>query len=113
MDIDVVILSKTSTENLFNILKETVKSLHDSETEFKFNVIIVESNKNIKEMFGDRLYSIKAKFVIPPVLNFNYNLFLNIGLRESNNEFVLISNNDVIYFKNWFRNINEKILIHF
>ena len=108
MEIDVVILSKTSTENLFNILRETVKSLHDSETDFKFNVVIVESNKKIKEMFGNRLYDIKAKFVIPPVPNFNYNLFLNIGLRESKNEFVLITNNDVIYFKNWFTEIKKQ-----
>lgn len=108
MDIDVVILSKTSTEKLFDILRETVKSLHDSESDFKFNIIIVESNKKIKEMFGNRLYEIKAKFVIPPVLNFNYNLFLNIGLRESKNEFVLISNNDVIYFKNWFTEIKKQ-----
>ena len=64
MDIDVVILSKTSTEKLFDILRETVTSLHNSETDFKFNVIIVESNKKIKEMFGNRLYEIKAKFVI-------------------------------------------------
>ena len=105
MDIDVVILSKTSTEKLFEILRETVTSLHNYETNFKFNVIIVESNKKIKEMFGNRIYEIKAKFVIPPLLVFNYNLFLNIGLRESKSEFVLISNNDVIYFKDWFTEI--------
>ena len=108
MDIDVVILSKTSTEKLFDILRETVTSLHNSETDFKFNVIIVESNKKIKEMFGNRLYEVKAKFVIPPLLDFNYNLFLNIGLRESKSNFILISNNDVIYFKDWFTEIKKQ-----
>lgn len=108
MVVDVIILSKTSTLNLFNVLRDTVKSLHNSESDFKFNIIIVESNRNIKELFGSKLYDIKAKFVIPPVPSFNYNQFLNIGLRECTNEFVLISNNDVIYSKNWFTEIKKQ-----
>ena len=62
MDIDVVILSKTSTEKLFDILRETVTSLHNSETDFKFNVIIVESNKKIKFGFVFKKENLRLPF---------------------------------------------------
>jgi hypothetical protein len=108
MEVDVIILSKTATEELFKILKETVNSLKKSEKNHSFNVIIVESNKKIKEQFGSRLYEIKAKFILPPVEKFNYNQFLNIGLRECKNDYILISNNDVIYFQDWFSEIKKQ-----
>ena len=111
MDVDVIILSNTVNEELFNILKQTVDSIHDSETNHKFNIIVVESCKDISSIFTYRLAEIRAKFVIPQVPKFNYNLFFNIGLRECKNDFVLFSNSDVIYKKNWFTSIAKQFEI--
>lgn len=102
MVVDVIILSNTVNKQLFDMLKETVDSIHDSETKHKFNIIVVESNKFVTSTFTDSLAQIRAKFVIPQVPKFNYNLYLNIGLREGKSDYVLISNNDVVYSKKWF-----------
>ena len=111
MDVDVIILSNTTTNELFDILKQTVDSIHDSELEHKFNVIVVESCKEISSLFTHKLSEIRAKFVIPQVPKFNYNLYLNIGLRECKNDLVLITNNDVIYYKGWFTSIAKQFEI--
>lgn len=111
MDVDVIILSNTTNNELFDILKQTVDSIHDSEILHKFNIIVVESCKEVSSLFTHRLAEIRAKFIIPKVPKFNYNLYLNIGLRECKNEFVLISNNDVIYYKDWFTAIAKQFEI--
>jgi cellulose synthase/poly-beta-1,6-N-acetylglucosamine synthase-like glycosyltransferase len=111
MDVDVIILSNTTTNELFDILKQTVDSIHDSEPEHKFNVIVVESCKEISSFYTHKLSEIRAKFVIPQVPKFNYNLYLNIGLRECKNDLVLITNNDVIYYKGWFTSIAKQFEI--
>lgn len=104
MEADVIILSNTKTEELFKILKQTVDSLHDREPEHTFNVLIIESNKELSSTFTDRLAQIRGKFIIPKV-DFNYNQFLNIGLRECKSDYIVISNNDIVYYDNWFTNI--------
>jgi hypothetical protein len=111
MDVDVIILSNTTTNELFDILKQTVDSIHDSEPEHKFNVIVVESCKEVSSLFTHKLSEIRAKFTIPQVPKFNYNLYLNIGLRECKNDLVLITNNDVIYYKGWFTAIAKQFEI--
>jgi GT2 family glycosyltransferase len=111
MDVDVIILSNTTTNELFDILKQTVDSIHDSEPEHKFNVIVVESCKEVSSLFTHKLSEIRAKFLIPQVPKFNYNLYLNIGLRECKNDLVLITNNDVIYYKGWFTAIAKQFEI--
>ena len=111
MVVDVIILSNTVNNELFDILKQTVDSIHDSEIEHKFNIIVVESNKSVTSFFTHKLAQIRAKFVIPQVPKFNYNLYLNIGLRECKNDLVLISNNDVIYSKGWFTAIAKQFEI--
>lgn len=106
--VDVIILSNTVNNQLFEMLKQTVDSIHDSETNHTFNIVVVESAKNISSIFTHRLSEIRAKFIIPQVPKFNYNLYLNIGLRECNNELILISNNDVIYSTGWFSAIAKQ-----
>ena len=108
MDVDVIILSNTTNNEMFDMLKQTVDSIHNSETEHKFNVIVVESFKEIKSVFKNRLSDIKAKFVITQVPKFNYNLYLNIVLRECKNEYVLISNSDLIYSKGCLKAIEKQ-----
>lgn len=75
---------------------ECIDSINNSTTDHKFNIILVEteSTKTYK-YYQDNVT------VIQPNEEFNYNRFLNIGLKYCNNEWILISNNDTIYHK-WF-----------
>lgn len=109
MIVDTIILSNTVSEEHFKLLSDTVSSLHNSEEKIKFNVIVVESNKKIHEHLKERIKQINCEFVIPKQ-KFNYNLFFNIGLRRCKSEYVLFSNSDVIYSKNWFSEIRNQFI---
>ncbi len=104
MDVDVIILSNTKDEKMFDILKQAVDTLHDRDPDHTFHVYIVESNKNISSTFTHRLSEIRGKFIIPQT-EFNYNQYLNIGVRECKSDYITISNNDVVYYDSWFTNI--------
>lgn len=92
--IDVIILTK-SGDGDNSMCKRTISSLHDSEKDYKFNIILIDSGK-IND-YGN----IVDKYI---VLNeqFNYNKFLNIGFKHVTSEWVLISNDDVGYEIGWF-----------
>jgi len=103
VNIDVIILSNTVSLKHANVLRETVTSVSNNPKNYKFNIIVVESNKNLindteLKKITDNL---NVKFITPKH-NFHYNLFLNIALRECKGDFILVSNNDVIYSENWF-----------
>lgn len=104
MEADVIILSNTKDEKMFDLLKQAVDTLHDRDPDHVFNVYIIESNKNLSSTFTHKLSEIRGKFIIPQE-EFNYNLYLNIGVRECKSDYIVISNNDVVYYDNWFTNI--------
>ena len=111
VNIDVIILSNTVSLKHANVLRDTVNSVRDNpKNKFKFNIIVVESNKQLNSNIELKKItdSLDVTFIIPKQ-KFHYNLFLNIGLRNCKGDFVLISNNDVIYSKNWF----EEMYKHF
>ena len=76
----------------------TISSLHDSEKDYKFNIILVDSGK--PSNYG----SIVNRYI---VVNdeFNYNKFLNIGFKHVTSDWVLISNDDVGYEIGWLSEI--------
>ena len=96
--IDVVILSLVNSPELYQMTSEAICSLHDSESQIEFQVILIESNPKWKE-FGPG-YGEKTK-VITPQEPFNFNAYNNIGLAASNAEWVLFSNNDVLFETGW------------
>jgi len=104
MNVDVIMLSLTNDDELFEMTQKAIDSLHDSETDFNFNVILIESNKNSP-------YQYKNCTVLLPsseIGEFNYNKYMNYGIdyvRNNNNEFVVLSNNDLIFHKGWFSEI--------
>lgn len=98
MNVDIIILSYCKDNLIYTMNKECIDSLNTSETDFRFNVKIIESNNQFDI----------AKFpypnnveVIKPEKSFNYNEFLNIGIASSSNTFICFSNNDVIFHKGW------------
>lgn len=96
MEIDVILLSYTKNDNIFNMTKRCIESIINSEKEHKFNIFLVETEKS-----GKYTYDFKEVKTIVPNEEFNYNKFLNIGLKYCKNEWILISNNDTEYVGGW------------
>ena len=97
MEVDVIILSYTKDDTYYDMTKECIESILNSEEENTFNIIVMESDKT-----GKYVYDYDEVKTIVPDEEFNYNRFLNIGLEYCNNEWILISNNDTEYHSKWF-----------
>ncbi len=99
MIVDVIMLSLTNSDELFEMTQSAINSLLESEKKFQFNVILLESNKKSK-------YQYKNCTVYTPNLGkFNYNKYMNYGISITNNEFIAFCNNDLIFQKDWFTEI--------
>jgi GT2 family glycosyltransferase len=101
--IDVVIISYTKNQELFEMTKRCIQSLHDSEVEYEFNVVVIESNKNF---YSDGYDYDRCKIVIPDE-EFNYNKFCKIGMKYGLSDWVALCNNDLIFQPGWFSAIVE------
>jgi GT2 family glycosyltransferase len=71
-----------------------IDSLHESEKLINFRVIVVESYSKVHQY--------KHAIVMKPDQEFNYNAFMNIGIKAGSAEWVCMANNDVVFGKNWF-----------
>lgn len=97
IQIDVIILSYAKTDGLKQMTEQTVKSLIDSEDPAKisFNIIVIESNHDIKptQYHGtNTIYSNKK---------FGYHRYMNIGIKMSQNPYICICNNDLLFHFRW------------
>lgn len=95
-EIDVIILSYTKDLQYYGLTQRTINTLRALNSQYSFNIIIIETNKNL---YDNGFVYDKCKVIIPNE-DFNYNRFLNIGLENCKNEYVLISNNDIIFTQN-------------
>lgn len=91
--IDIIILSNTADIQYYNTLKKCIDSIK-ANTDIETRIILVESNKKLRGK--DLLLPIDI-ICIPDDEEFNYNKFLNYGLKCCTNSNICISNNDVIY----------------
>lgn len=99
--VDVVILSYAKNSILKKITQDAVSSLLASENQedIKFNVLVIESNKSLQP------YQYPATKTIYPKDKFGFNRYLNIGLQNTDNEFICFCNNDLLFHKSWASNI--------
>jgi len=109
-EVDVIMLSYTKgtvnninirkriTQSIYEMTKTAIQSLRESENDFKFNVYLVETNNNFHSEYP---LGYNANVIIPNI-PFNYNKFINIGLKSCKNDYVVMTNNDVVFGKNWF-----------
>jgi GT2 family glycosyltransferase len=69
-----------------------------------FEILLVESNK-------DSLYKypIDQVSIITPKSDFNFHKFLNIGVEQAKGDYLILSNNDVVFDVNWLIEINKVI----
>jgi len=81
---------------------DCISSLLSSEKEHRFNVIIMESNKDFYALGFD--YNLPVTIIIPEE-KFNYNKFLNIAIRKTGNSMICFCNNDLLFSKGWLSEI--------
>jgi len=102
MDVSIVFLSRVCDENSSFLLKQAIESFTLSTSKFIFEIIIVESGdvEHTQRIIGDK------GIVVPYLLSeFNFHKALNIGLQKTQGKLICFSNNDVIFYKDWFKNI--------
>lgn len=97
--VDVIMLTKTISEDLQKMTQKAIDTLHNSERDFEFNVILLESNKKSEYIFNN------CKVYTPDFKHFNYNRYMNYGLCLCENDYVVLANNDLVFYKNWFSEI--------
>lgn len=96
MNIDCIILSNTANDFYYGITNQTIKTLVASEPNITFHIKLIESNTNSPYNF-----EFENIEIIKPNEPFNYNRFLNFGLDQCKNDWIILSNNDIIYTQNW------------
>lgn len=92
MTIDVIILSYAKNDKFIQMNNNCINSLINSTSEHKFKIHLIET-----ESTKTYEYEQENVTVIQPNEEFNYNRFLNIGLKHCTEEWILISNNDTLY----------------
>jgi GT2 family glycosyltransferase len=100
MNVDVIMLTKSSTEKSIRMTMRTILTMKEAEPAVNFKVHLVESGPD-----SYTHYSSMVENYIRPAENFNYNRFLNIALEKCTEDWVVISNDDVGYEKGWFSEI--------
>lgn len=99
MTVDIIILSHAKTQPLLELTQKTIDSLHNSEANIKFNVLVIEQEKGV-------VYANCATGFTDSA--FNYNAFLNKGIeltKPAGNKYVALCNNDLVFGKDWATNI--------
>lgn len=87
-------LSWAKDEKLKQMTIDAVKSIYMSENDINFNIIVVESNHDV-------VYPLPIVTVHLKQPEFNYNLFVNEGIKLGCNETIVFCNNDLHFVKGW------------
>lgn len=95
MNIDVVILSWAKDAQLKSLTDNCLRTLMNSETNIKFDIVVVESNPEVNYDAPVKTLHLINESV------FNYNRFANAGIEIGCNEYVVFCNNDLEFHKGW------------
>ena len=97
--VDVIIPSKTALE-YETMTSDCISSLRASEKNIAFNVVIIESEAPHAAKYVGQDHTIYWKRDA-----FNYHGALNLGIKATQNEWVVLANNDLIFHPGWFSEI--------
>jgi len=107
MELSVVFLSNIIDDVSSQLLTDAVDTLSSSISDIDYEIVIVESGNLIesKKIVG------KRGVVLPyQGNNFNFHKALNQGFIGSNGDYICFSNNDVVFYPDWFKNIKRVLL---
>ncbi|MGZ3946200.1 MAG: glycosyltransferase family 2 protein [Mucilaginibacter sp.] len=95
--IDIIILSNAKDDKLMGLTDQSITTLLASEDPQKisFDILVIESNKNIKP------YNYAGVRTIYPDTVFGYNKYMNIGIKATRNDYVCLFKNDLVFHKGW------------
>jgi hypothetical protein len=102
-EVDIVVPCNTLNEELRLMTEQFIENLVASETEIKFNIYLLEQNKDI---------NYKAVQTIYYDFDFNYNKVMNYGYTFCKNQYVCFVNNDVVFEQGWATELIKQIEKH-
>lgn len=96
--LSVIILSYAVDYDIYQMNIRCLDSLFKSESwqDGDLEVLLMESNKNAAYTYDERVK------VIVPDEKFNFHRFLNLGMEQSNGEWLAFCNNDIVFTQSWF-----------
>lgn len=105
MKIDIIILAASKTPELIQMTQNAINSCINSAIENEFNIVVVETY-NEKQVYGNctTLYFIEPEF--------NYNKTMNFGAANTENEYILFANNDLIFESGWSEELISQMKKH-
>ncbi len=97
MKVDIIILSFAKNMQLQRVTQNALTSLWASEDveNIQFDILVIESNKSLQP------FTYPNTTTIYPDRPFNFNEYLNIGLKATNNPYICFCNNDLLFHSNW------------
>ncbi len=104
--LDIIMLSNTINYDIYRMTQNALRTLKDSNESENFNIILVESNKDLDLVYED------ADHVLKPGIPFNYNTFLNIASEHCTGDYTCIVNNDVNFYKDWWTKMEAAMIKH-
>lgn len=94
-EVDICIISYAKNKELYNVTTNGIRTLLDSEDNVKFNVFVVESNKEVSYNHYPNTQTIYTD------LPFGYHRYLNLAVKQGKAEYVVLCNSDLTYEKGW------------
>lgn len=97
MKLSVIILSYAIDDEVYQMNCRAIESLFVSEkwNDDELEVLLMESNREAKYVYNKRVK------VLVPDEKFGFHRFFNIGLEQTNGEYVAFCNNDIVFQSGW------------
>lgn len=107
MKVGCVILANTVNLELYGSTQRTINTLQWSIKNYDYRINVVESNNNYLDQ-GFMYFNTETEVIIPNE-SFGYNKFLNYGINQLDTdcEWIIIANNDLVFTENWFTKLME------
>jgi glycosyltransferase involved in cell wall biosynthesis len=102
MLVTTIFLSRTATQKTFEMTLEAITSLQKSISSENLEIILVESNPEY--LTSGFEYPADVRVILPNE-PFNFHRFLNFGIQQSKGDYLVLSNNDVVFHPQWMEEI--------
>lgn len=90
--LDLVIISYAKDRIIQQMTQNAINTAINGAKGIKINVIVVESQKNVKYNNATTIY---------PTTPFNYNAYGNLGIKHGSAHYVMHANNDLLFKQGW------------